>query len=212
MFLANQPLKILLNNSYSKKFKTTASLILPFYLLIAISLLIFSISNIEFSTIIVLGIAFILMLIYLVAELQKKSRKLIVEFIPIFAMTLIGLSIVTINSTIKFAPAVFAFILFSRAIPTILYVNAKVKQSKGLWFSSSIAYLADLFFIITIVILIVQNLLPGLSLLAMLIIFGRTLIGFSKFNFTHSVTQIGITEFIVGIIFVIINGISFSTF
>ncbi len=76
-------------------------------------------------------------------------------------------------------------------MPTVFYVNAKVKQSKGFKFSPNITHSINLLFTISILILMILNLAPVMSLLGMLLISGRAIVGFSRFNFTKSVMQLG---------------------
>lgn len=209
LFLANQPIRIVLNNSASKKFKSAALVMLTIYLSISLLLVIFLIFEIELVPLTFLFIALVLMFLFLVFEFYKYSRKLLIEFIPIISMTLVALSIITINQNVLFNPLVFAFILLSRSVPTVFYVNDKLRDLKRIKSHHIRTHTINLIFTISIFFLILANLTPALSFVAMLILVGRTFLGYSRFNFTKSVKQIGVTEFIVGLVFVIINAFAF---
>ena len=209
MFLSNQPLKVLTTKSAPKKLKPTAKIVLFFYLLITVILLIFLFFKIKFYLLLPFYSAILLLLIYKIAEFSQLSRKLYVELLPIFSMTLIATTIVMIDSVFSFDPIIFGLLLLSRSVPTVLYINAKVKWIKGMKFSTLPTHLLNGGFLIFIVYAVFNNLLPMLSILGMIILTARSIIGFSKFNFTKTVKQIGVVEFIYGGFFVVINGIAF---
>jgi len=209
MFLVNQPLKILTTKSTPKKFKSTAWIVLFFYLSIVIILLTYIIINTNSYLLIPFYSAVLVLLIYKIAEFSNLSRKLFIELLPIFSMTLIATTIVMLDSAFSFNPIIFSFLLLSRAVPTVFYINAKVKWIKGLKFSTLPTYLLNGGFLIFIIYAGFNNLLPMLAILGMIILSGRSIIGFSKFNFTKTIKQIGVVEFIYGAFFVVINGIAF---
>ncbi len=84
-----------------------------------------------------------------------------------------------------------------------------MKWVKRFKFSVLPTYLLNAGFLVFIIYASFNNLLPMLSILGMVILTVRSIIGFSKFNFTKTVKQIGVVEFIYGFIFVVINGIAF---
>lgn len=209
MFLSNQPLKVITNKSASKKFKSAARIVLFFYLLIAIILLIYLTLKFTDFSLILFSSAIFILLIYKIAELKKLSRNIFVELFPIFSMTLFASTIVMIDSTFSFNPIIFGLLLLSRSVPTVFYINAKVKWSKGFKFSVLPTHLLNGGFLLFIFYAGFNSLLPMLSILGMLMLTARSIIGFSKFNFTKSVKQIGVFEFIYGALFVAINGVAF---
>ena len=209
MFLTSQPLKVITTNSASKKFKTAARVVLLFYLFITIILLIYLIFNISFYSLIPFYFAVLILLIYKYAEFNNFGRNLFIEIFPIFSMTFIATTIVIIDESFGFSPFVFSLLLLSRAVPTVFYINAKVKWIKGLKFSPLPTHLLNSGFLLFIIYAGFNNLLPMLSILGMVLLTTRSIVGFSKFNFTKSVKQIGVVEFIYGGLFVVINIIAF---
>lgn len=209
MFLATQPLKIITTRSASKKFNFTARVLLLFYLTISIILLLFPVINTETYLLITFFIAAVILLIYKFSELSNLSRNLFVELLPIFSMTLIATTIVMMDNSFSFNPIIFSVLLLSRAVPTVIYINAKVKWVKGFKFSVLPTHLLNGVFFLFIIYSSFNNLLPMLSIVGILMLAARSVIGFSRFNFTKTVKQIGVTEFIYGSLFVVINGIAF---
>lgn len=209
LFLSNQPIKIVINKLASKKNRAMGRIVLAVYLIVAIALSSYPLLNLSFKLLLPFYAALLIMLIYLFAVLSKLSRNLLVEFLPILAMTLVAITIVTIDNSFNFNPIIFGFLLLSRAVPTVIYINAKVKESRGLKFSVLPTHLSHLVFLLFIIWASLVNLLPTLSILAALLLSIRSVIGFSKFNFTKTIKQIGVVEFIYGSLFVIINGIAF---
>ena len=208
MFLTTQPLKIITTRSASKKFKSVAKVVLFFYLITSITLLLFPLFNTEIYLLIPFFVAVIILLIYKYAEFSNLSRNLFVELLPIFSMTLIATSIVMMDNSFSINPIIFSVLLLSRAVPTVFYINAKVKWVKGFKFSVLPTHLLNAGFLIFIIYASFNNLLPMLSILGILMLAIRSIIGFSKFNFTKTVKQIGVAEFIYGSLFVVINGIA----
>ncbi|MCF6268550.1 MAG: YwiC-like family protein [Melioribacteraceae bacterium] len=209
MFLLNQPFKILTTKSVNKKFRTTAIALLIFYLSIAILLLVFPLLNTEFYLLLPFYTAVIILLVYKYFEFYNFSRNLFIELLPIFSMTLIATSIVMIDNSFTINPIVFGILLLSRAVPTVIYINAKVKWIKGFEFSIIPTHILNSAFFLFIIYASFNNLLPMLSILGAFILTLRSAIGFSRFNFCKTVKQIGVAEFIYGSLFVVINGIAF---
>ena len=209
LFLSNQPLKIAANKSSSKKFKSTGVAVFSFYFLVALMLLVLPVTNLKFNELLVFSVALLLMPIYLFAVLKKHSRNLFVELLPIFSMTLIGVAIVMIDNSFSFSPIVFGVLLLSRAIPTVIYIVAKVKETKGFDFSALPTHTLNIGFSLFVIYASLTGLLPSLSILGAILLTARSAIGFSKFSFAKTIKQIGVMEFIYGSLFVLINGIAF---
>lgn len=209
LFLSNQPIKIVLNKSASKKNRSLGKFVLALYFLVALALLSYPLLNLSFKLLLPFFAALLIMLIYLFSVLSKLSRNLLVEFLPILAMTLVAITIVTIDNSFSFNPIIFGLLLLSRAVPTVIYINTKVKESRGLKFSVLPTHLSHFLFLLFIIWASLVNLLPPLTILGTLILTARSIIGFSKFNFTKTIKQIGVVEFIYGALFVITNGIVF---
>lgn len=209
MFLSSQPFKLITTKSTSKRLRFAAKVALLFYLSISIVSLVVLILSADFYSIIPFYTAIILLFLYKIAEYNSLSRNLFVELLPIFSMTLVAISIIMIDSSFNINPIVFGVLLLSRAIPTVFYINAKVKWVKGFKFSVLPTHLLNVGFLLFVIYAGLNNLLPLLSILGSVLLTIRAIIGFSKFSFTKTVKQIGVAEFVYGSLFVVINGIAF---
>jgi len=208
MFLATQPIKIITNKFSPKKHKSTAIVALVFYLFISVFLLSFSLFNVELSSVIPFYTGIIILLLYKYAEFSNLSRNLFVELLPIFSMTFIATSIVMIDNSFILNPIIFYALLLSRSVPTVFYINAKVKWVKGVKFSVLPTHLLNAGFLLFIFYASLNNLLPMLSILGGFLLTTRSILGFSRFSFTKTVKQIGVAEFVYGSLFMVINGIA----
>ena len=209
LFLSNQPLRIFVNKSSSHKIRSIAVFVLLFYLLVSAVLLVLPILHLELEKLLPFLGGILLMPIYFFAVIKKFSRNLFVELLPIFSMTLIAISIITFDNSFNYNPIIFGMLLLSRAITTVIYVSAKVKESKGFEFSVRYTHILNFVFLLFIIFASFTNHLPLLSILGLVLLTLRSVIGFSQFNFTKTIKQIGVMEFIYGSLFVIINGIAF---
>ena len=127
LFLANQPASIILKKT-PKYLQYSANVILIIYLVIAFSLVSLIISNnVIFNFIIPYIAAIILMLFYKTMEVRNLNRHLIVELLAPIAVLLIALSIVMRNNWNELSLIAFSFVLLSRSVQTIFYVNNKLK-------------------------------------------------------------------------------------
>jgi hypothetical protein len=209
LFLSKQSIQIIFTNSGPTYLKSSAKKVLAIYFVVVILFFLHLISNTELILLIPFTIGLMLMLLFLFLDHIGKARELLFEFIPAIALTSMSISIVLMDDTFSFNVLVFGILLLSRSVPTIFYINAKVKEAKGKYFSPLPTLMANGFFTLIVIYFAINNLLPALSILGSLLILFRSMIGFSKFNFTKKVVQIGIAEFIYGILFVIINAIAF---
>lgn len=210
LFLSSQPIKILFSKSINPKFKSLALYTLLIYssAIIILALYLFFNSNLIFG--IPFVVAVLLMLFFLSIDLVGKGRYLLFEFIPPIAITAVAMSILLMDNSFSYNIFFFGILLLSRSIPTIFYINAKVKELKGKNYSPSLSYFAEGVFSILIIYLATNDLVPSLCIGGSLLLLFRTVVGFSKFNFTKRVVQIGIAEFIYGGLFVLINAIAFN--
>ncbi|MBU0474468.1 MAG: YwiC-like family protein [Bacteroidetes bacterium] len=209
LFLANQPIKIIFTKSISTKHKSAATKILFFYSSIIFLLFVAIIVNAKIVYLLPYAFGLLVMLLFLFFQINNLGRYLFFEFIPSFGITLMAISIVLMNGSFQYNVWIFGILLLSRAIPTIIYVNAKVKEVKRKDYSKAATNLTNSISVLIIFLLGWNSLLPELSFLASIILLLRSEIGFSKLNFTKTVKQIGIAEFVYGSLFVVINGIVF---
>jgi len=208
LFLSKQPLKIILSKSASAKLKSDAKKIFAFYIVSTLLLFLHMIFNTNLILRIPFAIALLLMVIFLFIDYKGKGRELLFEFIPPVAITAMSISIVLMDSTFSYSIFVYGILLLSRSVPTIFYINAKVKENKKKAFLKFPSHLSNAVFTLVIVYFAYSGALPWLSVIGSLMLLVRTVIGFSKYNFTKTVMQIGIAEFTYGAIFVAINAIA----
>ncbi len=209
LFLAKQPLKIIITKSSSTKLKADAKKVLAIYLTGVVLISLHLIFNTNLILRIPFAIALGLMIIFLFIDYKGKGRELLFEFIPPIAITSMSISIVLMDRTFTFNPLVYGLLLLSRSIPTIFYINAKVKENKGKEFSKIPTHISNLLFTLIIFYFAYTGMLPMLSIAGSILLLLRSIIGFSKFNFTKTVMHIGIAEFIYGALFVAINAVAF---
>ncbi len=208
IFLAHQPVRILLNN-HDKVLKQVALIVLVVYSALVVFLLSEIFSQVEYEILFPFAIAIAMMFFFLILELLKLGRYLIVEFIAPVAISLIGLNIAlfdgwTVNNLIA-----FEIVLLSRAIPTVLYVNVKLLFFKKLKTNLLPLRISEVFFLAITIILFIYCYIPFLSIIAVLMFITRSYIGLLPRNKNENVKKLGIKEFIFGFSFVIINAIGY---
>ncbi len=187
MFLSSQPFKLITAKLTPKKLQLAARVALLFYFSISIVFFVVLIIGANFNSLIPFYTALIVLIIYKVAEYNSLSRNLFVELLPIFSMTLVSISIVMIDTSFSINPIVFGILLLSRAVPTVFYINAKVKWVKGFKFSVLPTHLLNVGFLLLVIYACLNNFLPLLSILGSVLLTIRAIIGFSKFSFTKTV-------------------------
>ncbi|MEE9432255.1 MAG: YwiC-like family protein [Melioribacteraceae bacterium] len=209
IFLAHQPARILLGKKDSKKLKSSALLFFILYSIIAILLLVVILSGTNIELLTPFLISIVLMFGFLVLEYNNFGRNLLVEFIAPVAITFVALNIVLFDGWTLEKIIAFGFVLLSRAIPTLLYVNTKVKIIKGQSTNSLLLRISEVLFLSLIIFLAVKNSVPYLSIFAILLLIVRSIIGLLPKNKNEKVRTMGMKEFGFGILFVIINAIGY---
>ena len=210
LFLANQP------SSYVIKGKPKYLLPSAYFYLI----LYFTISSIIIIYLILTSksifflfpffTAISLMLFFKIMELRNLNRNLIVELIPQFAVVLIAVALLITSKWEISLIIAFIFVVFSRSIQTVFYINNKLKYFKGHKPNKILVNLISTIFVIILAYLAVLNLSPWISVLTILLLTVRSIIGFLKSNKNEKVKTIGIKEFIYGFLFVVINSIGYN--
>ncbi len=209
IFLNHQPVRILLNEKDSKKIKSSAIVFFLIYFLVIGVLLILISKETTFELLIPFSISIVIMFGYLLLEMKNYGRNLFAEFIAPIAITFVSLNIVLLDGWEFEKIFAFGIVLLSRAIPTLLYVRKKVKIIKGQNSKSVWLRVSELFFLILIIFLAFNNLVPFLSIFAVLLLIGRSVIGLLPKNKIEKIKKLGMKEFGFGILFVIINAIGY---
>ncbi|GBD90846.1 hypothetical protein BMS3Abin04_01566 [bacterium BMS3Abin04] len=211
IFLAHQPIRMLLNKKKNNhlKVKKTAFVIFFFYLVISSLLLFCAISNEALLVFIPFIIAIVMMTVYLFLELLQLNRNLFTELFAPVAITFIATSIVLAADWEIDKVFVFWVVLVSRSIPTTFYLHEKIRMLKKMTISKTLTNFSGLSFLAVIIFFGVKKLAPYLSILAVLILFVRAFIGLSYSSKKISIRKIGILEFVYGGLFVIINAIGY---
>jgi len=210
IFLNHQPVRVLLNKKVNKQLFLPALLFFTIY-----SAFIFiSFFNVYRNTIIEnllpFVVAILLMLIFFVLELRQKGRKLIAEFIAPISITFIGVSIVLIGGWNIYAAITFAVVLLARSITTVLYIHLKVQHIKKKNFSKQLLYFTETVFFVLLVLLMLSNLVPMLSIIAVIMLIVRAVYGLSNKGLLENIKTMGIKEFIFGILYLVIVYIGYN--
>ncbi|MCP5064429.1 MAG: hypothetical protein GY936_18470 [Ignavibacteriae bacterium] len=209
IFLNHQPVRILLNEKDSKKTKSSAIVFFLIYFLVIGVLLILIIRETTFELLIPFSISIVMMFGYLLLEMRNYGRNLFAEFIAPVAITFVALNIVLLDGWEFEKIFAFGIVLLSRAIPTLLYVRTKVEIIKGLNAQSVWLRISELFFLVLITFLALNNSVPLLSVFAILLLISRSIIGLLPKNKIEKIKKLGMKEFGFGILFVIINAFGY---
>lgn len=208
IFLAHQPVRVLLNN-HDKELKKTAFIILVLYFVLTSSLLAEIFSQVQFEMLLLFFAAILMMFFFLILEFFKLGRHLIIEFIAPVAITLIGLNIAVFDAWDNVSLFAFEIILLSRVIPTVFYVNAKVQIIRKTKSSFLPLRISEFAFLILIIFLAFYAYVPALSIVAIIFLIARSFIGLFPKNQNEKVKQLGIKEFAYGFLFIIINSFGY---
>jgi len=209
IFLAHQPIRVLLNKKNPKKIKSIAVITFVFYAFISLLLLSIVILEIEFEILGLFLISVLMMFGYLLLELKNLGRNLFAEFIAPIAITFIALNVVLLNNWTFTKIIFFGIVLLSRAIPTLLYIHTKVEIIKGKNISSLLLRVSEFIFLALIIFFALNNSVPYLSILAIAILIFRSVVGLLPKNKNEKTKEMGMKEFGFGILFVIINAIGY---
>lgn len=209
LFLASQSLSILLKRK-PEYLVLLASITFAGYFITAILLFYFVSNNSsDNSFLFPFVLAMSIMGFYKLLEVKNQNRLLIVELLAPISVILISISIVMLNEwDIKFLIS-FAIVLLSRSIQTVFYVNNKLKFFKDNNPNKLIVHIIGFVFFLLLLFQAIYDLIPYLSLLAILLLIVRAYLGFMKKNKTEKVKIVGIKEFIYGFLFVVIISIGY---
>ena len=202
-FLAHQPVRVFFASQ--ERIKKTALLFVSLYGLSAVTFFFLFINNTSPSVYIPFLLAVLLMIFYLILELQGQGKELLTRIMAPTAIDLMAVSMVLVSGWRTEQALAFFALLLSRSYPTTFYVRAKLRADSN---HNIYAVQATLYHVIALLLtagLVYLRLIPYLSLLAVFILLARTVHGlyFSKIKMIPK--QVGIREFVYGILFVFIS-------
>ena len=210
IFLNHQPIRVLLNKKINKQLFLPALLFFVIYSVLIVVCFFSVYRNTQIIYLLPFAVAVFLMAVFFILELLQKGRKLLAEFIAPISITFIGISIVLIGGWKILPAAAFAVVLLARSIPTVLYIHLKVQHIKKKKLSKQLFYFLEFIFFVLIIVLVMFNLVPRLSIIASIILIGRAIYGLSEKGLRENIKTIGIREFIYGILYVVIVYIGYN--
>ena len=95
-------------------------------------------------------------------------------------------------------------ILAARAVPTILYVRARLRLLHGKQASRSGVIGVHFLAVLVVISLVIVQLAPVIAVLAMLILLLRTIIGFSKNDRQVTAKRLGLREVVFGVLTILL--------
>jgi hypothetical protein len=205
-FLSHQPIRILLAHGYHKTVFIVSFIIVS----VAAFFILYFIINTDFSTNWRLFFAIFLLFIFLFVDLSGNAKSLFGELIVPFAISIMAASIFLVQKQSIVLSFAFLLVLLSRSLPTVFLVRTQIRMFKNKRYSNIPPLIAHLTALITIIILIYFNLIPTGIVIAVILLFLRCCILLYPLKNKLSVKQIGISEFIFGIFFVVICGIAYT--
>ncbi len=208
-FLAHQPIRIILKKGIAKKLKRNAVFFLGLYSLLAVFSMIPVIKSEDLFVLTPLFFVMVLMLYFLYLETSGLARNVYAELIAPVSINIIALSIVLAGNWQLPQTLALFIVLLNRSVPTTFYIHEKLNSLKNNSINSRRLIIVTITGLIAVVILAFMNLVPYLSVIAVLILAGRIFHGFTKKAKRLTVKQIGMLEFLYGTIFVIVNAIGY---
>jgi hypothetical protein len=205
-FLAHQPLRSLVIQGYQKSV-LIFSLI---FIFLAAVFIIFFMVNSSFYPNLLLSIAFLLMIIFLFMDLSGNTKSLIAEIlVPIAISVMATVVFITKKGSFLYSAAFFVLLL-TRSLPTIYYVRAQVRIIKGKNYDNKSLVLSHMLSFLMILVFVYGKLIPGLALIPITLLLLRCCIFILPMKNYLSIKQLGASEFLFGILFVVISGLAYS--
>lgn len=205
LFLAYQPFKIITNPKTNKTLKSNAVKVMTVYAVISISLFIAAFEETTVKNYFPFAAAFVLMFIYLFSDILGKGRTLLTGILAPGGFALISVTILLIDGYDFLTAAGFYVLLLYRIIPTVVFIHERLKISKGIKPNTIRVAVIGIVGIIAVGVLVYAKALPPYSMIAVFILFIRSLIGLTPKMGNISVVKVGILEFIYGALFVAVN-------
>ena len=138
-------------------------------------------------------------------DLRHDSRHALPEVFAAVPLTAVAASMALAGGW-SLAPALaLSAVLICRAVPTIIYVRARLRLEKGQTVQAAPATLAHVLAILVIALLVWLRLAPVLSVIAVLVLLLRALYGLSRYRRPALPKQIGIQEICFGLLVVLLT-------
>jgi hypothetical protein len=206
-FLAHQPIRLLLApNTPDKK---TAAAFFTVYGSMALLLFYGFITSVPLRATLPFASGLVLMLFYLWMEYLHLHRRLFIEMVAPAAISLIAVSILLAGGWSMLPAFGVFFLLSARFIPTALYVHYRLQLAKRLPADKGSVALSSGIALILIAWLTSMGIIPILGLSGVAVLTVRALWGISERSRPLSVKQLGIREFIYGIVLILLASIGY---
>ncbi|HHJ53515.1 MAG TPA: hypothetical protein ENJ89_10000 [Caldithrix abyssi] len=206
-FFAHQPVKVLLSGNRQKR--GWAVLFLLIYLAPSLFFILKFIPYADRQTLIIFGVAVLVMVIYLGLDILHYGRRLFVEIMAPSAVGLMAAAMVKASGWSLAAALSLWAILLARAIPTAFYVHAKIKQLKGQRVLIRTTVGLHIAFSLIVGVLAVNHLVPVSAVVAVTVFLARAMAGLMPKAGHQTVKQIGMREFGYGAQLVLLTAIGY---
>lgn len=148
-------------------------------------------------------------LIYLAYDAQKQSREWIAQISGPLALSATASAIALAAGWPEGKALALWAVLLARALPSIVYVRARLRLERGEKFSALATLLAHLLGLVAAVVLIRLELLPWLAVPALMLLLLRAAIGLSPLRRPTSAKKIGILELLYGAVTVLLVALGY---
>ena len=210
VFLAHQPVRIIFNKKFKYNFKLKSFIVLGLYSIVSFTAFLSVVLDVGLFKIYLFIIAMLLMFGYLLLELNHIKRNVVTELFAAISVVLIASNIVLVAGWNILYVIAFWVVLVSRAIPTTFYVRGKLQIAKKQRVHELSILLTSFVSLFAVAILSFYDYVPALSIAAVLMLCGRAFFGIYKSGRKVNVKNLGIMEFVYGILFVIIIAVGYN--
>jgi len=211
-FLMRQPLKIALIDLRKKKLYLRTRISIGFvaiYGLIALLALLASLAGGGLPVILPLIPAYLIAIVQVwIFDVRGNSRHWLPEVLGAVVMSTFAISIAIAGGWTLLPAVALASIIVARAIPTIFYVRARLRQIKGGETNPQVAIILHILSLVVIIALSIINIVPILTIVAMMILLGRATF-FIKQAKEVPAKIVGIQEIVFGLILIVSSAIGY---
>jgi hypothetical protein len=213
-FLAQQPLKLAITDRRKRRRyprSVWAERIALLYL--AITLLAFSLAILTTASMLLLlpvALAAPLALVQLYYDAQNRGRDLMPELFGAGALGAIASAVALAGGWTLWPALALWGIVLARTVGSIIYVRARLRLERGAPFTTGTVWLAHGVAVIAVAVLAGLAAAPWLSVAAMVILFGRAIVGLSARRRVVKPKVVGFQEMGYGFLTVILTVIGFS--
>ncbi len=206
-FLAHQPMRLLLAPKGSDK--TFAAIFFTVYGTTALLLFYGFLSFVSVQTMLPFASGLALMFFYLWMEYKQLHRKLFIEILAPAAISLITVSILLADGWNLLSAFGVFFLLSARFIPTAFYVHYRLQLAKRLPADKGSVILSSGIAFIIIAWLSSMGIIPILGLIGVLVLTVRAWWGISDRSRPLTVKQLGMREFMYGIVLILLASLGY---